>query len=281
LFFSSLWTSADEFTKGSTAFHIIGGFQKELAQIYELEIEAYFKDYKDLYSFNQNMLTEIKPTKYNEKNEPVFGNTFGLFNRGDASSFGLEVLLRKDYGAITGWLGYSFAVTENTIDALNQGKPFKPRHDRTHTVNLVTNVNIDDLIDELKNKTPQVESSKWLFSLNFVYSTGQPLTMPASVYSAGGIPDWTNNQNNVALFPSELNTVRLPPYIRMDFSLTWENYFKNWTLAPYLQIFNVGNRKNVWFIDYENKIKDGTVTQEISTVKMLPILPTIGVNIKF
>jgi hypothetical protein len=48
-------------------------------------------------------------------------------------------------------------------------------------------------------------------------------------------------------------------------------------MEPYLQVYNIGNRKNVWFIEYEynNGISD------INTVNMFPVLPTIGINFKF
>ncbi len=280
LFFASIWTTADEFTKGSSAQHFILGFQKELWQIYEFEIEGYYKKYKDVYSFNQNMLTEIQANKYNENNDPVFTDTRGLFNRGDGNSYGIEVLLRKDYGAINGWIGYSYARTENTIDGLNQGKSFIPRHDRTSTINTVTNIDITQLWKDLKNRNDQ-SNSKWLFTMNFLYSTGQPITLPGSIYVINSMPDWSANEFGVALYPAELNSLRLPAYVRMDVSLTYEMKWGKTTIAPYLQVFNVGDRKNVWFINYENQIKNGEVVQELETVNMLPVLPSLGINIKF
>ncbi len=280
-FFASLWTSADEYTKGSSAYHLIGGVQKELFQVYELEIEAYYKKYNDVYSYNPTFLTEIEPSRFNEKNEPVFDNTKGLFNRGDGHSIGLEIMLRKDYGAITGWLGYSLARTIGKVDGLNNYKNFIPRQDRTHTVNWVMNVNINELLSELKDEVYVQSSSKWLLSTNFVYSSGQPITLPVSVYAIYRLPDWQNNSNNIALYPAELNSVRLPAYIRMDLSVTWEKDFGGWLFAPYLQIYNIGYRKNVWFINYENEIKDGKIEQKPKSIYMLPILPSLGINVKF
>ena len=83
------------------------------------------------------------------------------------------------------------------------------------------------------------------------------------------------------LYPSAKNLFRLPAYIRMDISLTWEKHYKSWSMAPYLQIFNVGNRENVWFIQYDNEIKDDRIEQKVETVNMFPILPTIGISFNF
>ncbi len=280
LFFASIWTTADQFYAGSSAQHYIFSYQKEIDQIYELEVEAFYKKYKDIHQFNQTMLTEIEADKY-ENDEPVFTETRGLFNTGDGESYGLEILLRKDYGAITGWLGYSLARTNYTFNELNQGKSFIPRHDRTSTINFVSNTDLDQLWTEVFGGSSDNDNSKWLFGMNFIYSTGQPITVPNSAYVARRLPDWTDNQNSISLYPTQLNTVRLPDYIRMDISITWEKKYKGWTLAPYLQIFNVGNRKNVWFIEYDNELKDNQVDQKVDTIGMLPILPSIGVNIKF
>ncbi|MCX6151763.1 MAG: TonB-dependent receptor [Ignavibacteriales bacterium] len=281
MFFASLWTSADQYTSGSKSYHFILGYQKEINQIYELEVEAYYKKYKDIYSFNQTMLTEISADYYTGDNLPVYTETKGMFNRGDGESYGIEVLLRKDYGAITGWLGYSLAKTKYIFDDLNHGKSFSPRHDRTSTVNVVANVDIKQFFDELKGISGVERTSNWLLGINFIYATGQPMTIPTSAYAVNKLPDWNDNSNGLSLYPSELNTLRLPPYIRMDIIVTYEKHYNGWTLAPYLQIFNVGNRKNVWFINYDNEIKDNIFTQKIETINMFPMLPSIGVNIKF
>jgi hypothetical protein len=281
LFFASIWTSADKYTPGSSANHYIIAYQREIDQIYSLEVESYFKDYKNIHQFNQTFLTDVEPDSYSEDNKPVYYESKDLYNMGNGKSYGLELLLRKDYGAITGWLGYSLARTEYVFDGLNSGNSFIPRHDRTSTINFVSNIDINSFLDEVNNKTSEKGTSKWLVGINFIYSTGQPITIPSSIYAAQRLPDWNTTQNAVSLYPSELNTLRLPPYIRLDLSITYEKQYNGWTLAPYLQIFNLTNRKNVWFIDYSFEIKGDEITHDIKNINMMPVLPSIGVNIKF
>ena len=48
-------------------------------------------------------------------------------------------------------------------------------------------------------------------------------------------------------------------------------------MAPYLQVFNAGNRANVWFIDYD--FNNGA--PDIEVVNMFPLLPTLGVTFTF
>ena len=278
-FFVGIWTAADKYTNASTAYHYIFGIQKEVAQDYELEIEGYYKAYKDIYALNQYLNSEVVPDSYNEKNEAIYKEVRGIFTRGDGKSYGLELLFKKDVGAITGWIGYTLARTENTFDGINQNKPFIPRQDRTSTLNVVANIALSDVIADLKGITRQDYSSNWNLGINFVFSTGQPITVPGSVYAMHILPDWQEDPFKV--HPTEINSYKLPPYMRLDLSLNYEKKYNGWSLAPFLQIINVGNRKNVWFLDYEDKIAGNTITKRVKTFGMLPILPSLGVNIKF
>jgi hypothetical protein len=281
LFFVSIWTSADEFIKGSYASHFILGYQKEIAKNIELEIEGYYKDYSNIYSYNPTFLADISADAYTEDNLPLFNSSKGLFNSGSGKSFGLEFLLRKDIGAITGWISYSLARTEFTIDRVNKGIPFSPRHDRTHAINIVVNFDLNNILNEINKKQFINSDKRWFLGLNFTFFSGQPITLPSSVYLINQLPDWEPNTNSLAIYPSGINEFRLPYYARLDFSLSYEIQYNGWSMSPYLQVFNLLNRKNVWFIEYKNEIKNGMVIQEVNNVTMFPILPSIGVNIKF
>jgi len=287
LFFASIWTTADQYTNASSSSHYILGYQRAIGAVYEFEVEAYYKSYKDLYVFNPNLETEIAVGGFDDNGRPIYNSTKGLLNRGDGESFGLELLLRKDIGALTGWVSYSLSKTNYTFDKINQKDFFTPRHDRRSVVNAVLNIDIKSFWDEISNKKSVKSTSKWLLGLNFVYASGQPITVPASAYYVNTLPDWNSitsggmNNPGYNLYPGQINDFRLPPYIRMDISLTYELFYSGWSIAPYLQIFNVGDRKNLWFIDYNEELKNGMIVQEIEKVNMLPILPSLGVNIKF
>lgn len=281
LFFVSIWTSADEYIKGSSASQFILGYQKALSHGIEFEVEAYYKDYKNIYSYNQTFLADLSAENYTDDNLPLFNSTKGLFNRADGKSYGLEFMLRKDASAISGWISYAYARTEYLVDGINRGKSFVPRHDRTHALNIVANIDLKNWLNEIKGKPLTRSDKNWLLGLNLTYFSGQPITLPSSIYLINQVPDWEINRNSTAIYPSEINEFRLPYYARLDLSLTYEIQYDGWTLAPYIQAFNLLNRKNVWFIEYNNNIVNGKLIQEINTVNMFPILPSVGVNINF
>ena len=287
LFLSSIWVTADKNINSSAATHFIFGYEKQVNNYFALDVETYLKNYKNLYIFNQNYEAEITPSYYQANGNPVYTSTQDIFTRGDGRSYGLELMLRKDIGAVSGWLAYSLSQTKYTFDGINQGNAFEPGQDRTSVINFVLNGNVSDIFKGNWNGSETKSSSNWILGLNFIYTTGQPMTVPASVYFVNTLPDW-NNYNTGSqdlpgykLYPGAIDTYRLPDYIRMDVSITWEKDYGTWSLAPYLQIFNIGDRKNVWFITYTGNNVNGAIVQNVNTVDMLPFLPSLGVTIKF
>ncbi len=277
-FFADIWTSSDKNFNRSMADHFIIGFQKEVANNIAFEIESYYKNYNNLYSLT-HYFVDFEPQKYDAQGKPIYTSTKELFNRGDGFSYGLEIMLRKNYGSLSGWISYAVSRTEYLVDNINHNKYFMPRHDRTHVVNFVFNMDIKNFLRELSGRGYRIDRKKWRFGANFIYSSGQPITLTSSAYSAQSIPDQPNA--NIFLYPTSINSFRLPAYVRLDLSVTYEIQYKNWKMSPYLQVFNIGNRENVWFIDYDNEIKNKTLFQQVNTTDMFPILPTFGVRFNF
>lgn len=284
-FISSIWSTANKYNKVSSSKHFILSYQREIGKVWQFETEIYYKDYKNIYQFNDNVGTSIKPSYFDENNRPVYTNTNNVYNRGDGESFGIEFLVKKDIGAINGWISYAWSKTNYKFDKINQQNYFTPRHNRTSIINAVANMDINKFFfdDEYQKST-----SKWELGVNFVYASGQPLTVPSSAYYTNTLPDWDDinnggqdNTDQYNLYPGAINSFNLPDYIRMDLSITYTKDYGSWSLSPYLQIFNIGNRSNVWFIEYKDELKDGKIVQEIEKVNMLPLIPSLGVNIKF
>jgi hypothetical protein len=77
--------------------------------------------------------------------------------------------------------------------------------------------------------------------------------------------------------PSRRNTGRLLPYHRMDLGLRRTLKLFGSDAEFYLQIFNAYSRRNEWFVQYDT---DNPQT-EPEVVKMLPVVPTFGLNFAF
>ncbi len=279
-FVADIWTSSDEYYGSSNAQHYIIGFQKELAQDWELEIETYYKDYENLYSFSYFFYTDLKPNRYDDDGNPIYTDTRGIFDRGDGRSYGLELLMRKEAGPVTGWIAYTLGRTLMTVDGVNQGKAFVPRHDRTSTLNVIADIDLRNTVRQFSGRATGSDRTSWRVGFGFIYASGQPITTTSSVYVSNPLPD-QNFYQGYNIYPTARNDFRLPPYIRLDLSLTMDKKYRSFRLIPFLQVFNVTDRKNVWFIRYDDELEGNKIIQKIDTFSMFPILPTIGVSLIF
>ena len=78
---------------------------------FELEVEGYHKDYDYIHVFNEAFLAAVT-TDIHEEGVPVFTETVGLFHEGTGDTRGVEVLITKRRGLVSGWLGYTLTHTE-------------------------------------------------------------------------------------------------------------------------------------------------------------------------
>lgn len=282
-FIADIWTTADENYTNSSANHYILGYQREIGDNIAFELEGYYKQYENIYSL-KDFIVDFQPQAYDDKGSPIYTSTAGLFDRGDGHSIGFEVLFRKNYGPLTGWIAYALSKTKYAIENVDNGKEFTPRHDRTSVINAIVNIELKNFIRDIRNRKAKKDRGNWLLGINFIYSTGQPITLTSSTYTMSSFPDW--GYEAYLVYPSDRNKFRLPSYIRFDLSITYERQYNGWMMIPYFQFFNLGNRKNVWFINYENEeeIEDGglkVIKQKVETIEMLPFFPTLGVTVKF
>ena len=272
---TDIWTASNRFQQPSTSVHAILGYQRSFKRNYQFEVEGFYKTYDSIYSLNQTLVTELQEDGFDDEAKPIIKTTQGVFNEGDGSTAGFEALMRKEVGAVSGWVGYSLSRTRYKIAGINQDESFSPRHDRTSTVNVVGNVDLKNALRKLRGERSRRHRGKWTLGVNLVYSTGQPFTEPGSAYIIGSDPG--DRQQGLEFAPTRINNIRFPSYARLDLSLTYKRQFRNWSMAPYIQIFNVGDRRNVWFVNYE--YEEGL--PEVDEVHMFPRLPTLGANFEF
>jgi hypothetical protein len=176
-----------------------------------------------------------------------------LYGRG--WGYGAELLIRKRYGTISGWIGYTLSRTNEQFAQINDGQPFPATQDRTHDISVVF---IYDY------------SSTWTFSATWVYNTGNAVTFPNGDYrdyfDQRKIPYYTNR-----------NGYRMPPYHRLDFSATW-------TLGPHsnlnFSIYNVYDRMNAYSITFRPDPNNTNQNQAVQTT-IFPIIPSVTYNFTF
>ncbi|MGQ7871412.1 TonB-dependent receptor [Sunxiuqinia sp. sy24] len=230
---------ADQFALG-----LFRNFQHDR---YQLSLEAYYKDMKNTVDFADH--AELLLNKYLE----------GELRIGDSRAYGVELLMKKTEGRLTGWIGYTLSRAERTIPGINEGKTYAAPFDKMHDFSSVLNYDL---------------SKRVSLSANWVYSTGQPVTLPVQRYEISG---------TIVPYYSERNGARYDDYHRLDLSLTLQNQNKKnraWTGEWVFSIYNAYNRRNTWALNFVQDTENPTETYAEKTY-LFPVIPAVTYNFKF
>jgi len=142
---------------------------------------------------------------------------------------GIEFLLQKKSGRYTGWISYTLSRVEYESPRLANG-PFPANQDQTHEFKIV-NV---------------LELGKLTLSGTWIYATGKPYTSPLRVEQ---VQVGSRLVDQVVI--GDKNSARLPEYHRLDVSGTYDAEIFGLKSRLGLTLFNVYNRKNVWYREFD------------------------------
>jgi hypothetical protein len=177
---------------------------------------------------------------------------------GRGHAVGLELLAERRFGTVRGWVGYTLARTRRTFADVNGGDPFPPKYDRRHDLKAVA----------LWDHGP------WKYSAAFVLASGQAYTGAAARW---GLHDPATGDYQELILPGERNGARLSPYHRLDVSISRAFRLFGHDADWVAQVFNLYGRRNEWFVNFDTE--DGAL--DVRIVRMLPAIPSFGLNVRF
>ncbi|MFH0866005.1 MAG: TonB-dependent receptor [Bacteroidota bacterium] len=196
----------------------------------------------------------------------------GELRFGKSWSYGLELMIRKQEGKFTGWIGYTYSRVFKKIDGVNNGGTFPAFYDRPNDVciNIAYNT-----------------GKHWSFSANWIYMTGGPITTPVGFYYYNGY--------SVPIY-GEKNNDRLPDYHRLDLLATLKfnkpGSTKKFQHSLTFTIYNAYARENPISVCFNKIIDDnGNIVvpsnidgqNEIipTAISVAGFIPSISYNFKF
>ncbi len=228
---TDIWKLSDNYIKPQKGLQFSAGMYRNFdVHSLELSVEGYYKKMYNVldYKGGANLVM-------NEHLETDILN-------GDGKAYGVEFMLKKQYGNLSGWISYTYSRVFYRVngqfeeDKINNGNYFPANFDKPHDLKVVTNLK---LMRRLNVTT------------NFIYNTGRPITYPVAYYDF-------MNVNRV--FYSERNEFRIPDYVRLDFSATINGNLKAKKLnhsSLTFTVYNVLGRKNPYSIFF--RVEDGVV----------------------
>ena len=249
----NVWAPTDEFIKPQIADQVALGYASNIFEDkYSVEVETYYKKV-------QNRLDYIDGANLvaNEAIERVLLS-------GENRAYGLEVLLRKNTGKLTGWIAYTLSKSEMQTKGrtpeevgINYGDWYSAAYDKPHDLSI----------------TATYEASpKWTFGAVFNLQSGLPTNYPVGRYNYLG--------QTVPVY-SKRNEYRLPTYHRLDLSATYtpERTNKRWKGEWVFGVYNVYNRKNAVSVSFREN--EDTKRNEAVKLSIFGIIPSVTYNFSF
>ncbi|MGK7396011.1 MAG: carboxypeptidase-like regulatory domain-containing protein [Candidatus Cyclobacteriaceae bacterium M3_2C_046] len=244
---TDLWVPVTDRVRPQMADQVALSLQYQFNPAWEMSLEAFYKKMYDLIEFKDGAAYLDLEQDWQD-----------LVVTGGGKSRGLELLIQRNLGRLTGWLGYSWSVTDRTFPSLNEGKTFPYTFDRRHDIGLALNYQ---------------KSEKFDVSTAWTYGTGNAYSLPYQSYFT---PAGTSIREELFI-SGERNQLRLRSYHRLDLGFNWHKQKKHWLRTWTLGFYNVYNRRNPFFIF--SRVDQGQ--RQFREFSLFPIIPSVAYKIKF
>lgn len=249
-----IWAPSDQYLKPEILDQVaLGYFRNFSGGKYSLETEAFYKK-------TQNKADYIDGAELiaHKAIEQVLLN-------GEARAYGLELMLKKNTGKLTGWLSYTLSKAEQRTPGRNAAEPginngewYRANYDKRHNLSLTAAYQL---------------TKKWSFGGIFTYQTGKAATYPIGKYQYQGITIANYGVRNIN---------SLPAYHHLDLSATFTpkpDSKKRWKSEWVFSIYNVYNRSNAASLMFEQNRETGA--SEAKRISIFGIVPGVTYNFRF
>ncbi|GAB4015970.1 hypothetical protein GCM10028773_07600 [Spirosoma koreense] len=225
---TSRWKTSDATIRPQVSQLLTAGYFLNFKEnIYELTLEGYWRSTEHIIDYRPGADFLLQP----------YPETQLL--QGRSKAYGIETMISKKKGELTGWINYTYARTLNQVyegptieQSVNNGAWYRANYDRPHTLNASMTIDVD------RHNS---------FGLTFAYSTGRPYSAPTGYVTIDG-----------SQYPyyGQRNNERLPDYHRLDF--TWNIYnpsmhHRRWEGRWAFTIYNLYGHKNAYSIFFKTE----------------------------
>ncbi|WP_115811901.1 TonB-dependent receptor [Flavobacterium aquicola] len=249
-----IWAPSDQYLKPEILDQVaFGYFQNFKDDKYSIEAETFYKKTK-----NKADYIDGAELIANDAIERVLLN-------GEARSYGLELLFKKNSGRLTGWISYTLSKAEQRTPGRNADEPginagqwYRANYDKLHNLSVTSAYSL---------------SPKWTLGGIFTYQSGKAATFPNGKYLYQGmtVPSYgLRNENS------------LSAYHHLDLSATYvpkPEKQKGWQSEWVFSIYNVYNRSNA--ASYTFGQNPDTGDSEARRISIFGIIPSVTYNFKF
>ena len=251
---TDLWVPATSKVEPMISYQTAAGIFYSLGVV-DFSLEGYYKTMDNVLEYRDGASFFGTSTGWEEK---------VALGRGWA--YGVEFLVQKKTGRLTGWVGYTWSKSMRQFDRdghiINLGQPFPAKYDRRHDLSVTAAYEVSKKID---------------LSATFIFGTGICGSLALQTLSVQ--PGYSQILNYY--YPTTQvdylegrNNYRMPSYQRLDLGINFKREFRNGNRRTIsVSVYNAYCRNNP-FIVY----RDGTDLKQLS---IFPIMPSVSYNYEF
>lgn len=228
---TDIWYPVTDSIRPQTSHQFAVAWQRQLGEenIF-LSVEGYYKTMHQLIGY--------------EEGTNLFLNTDfeSRLIQGEGKAYGIEILLKKNSGKLTGWVSYTLAWSHRQFDEINGGKWFPSRYDRRHNGAIVAQYAFN---------------KRWAVSLVWEYISGSRFTPVIGQYIL--LAPTLTGADLIPVY-SGINEVKLAPSHRLDIGLKFKSKpDRKFQWQWFAGVYNVYNRANPIGINIEQDETDGSL----------------------
>jgi TonB-dependent receptor-like protein/carboxypeptidase-like protein len=224
---NDIWVPVTDVVAPSLSRQFAFGLEKSFKNgEYELSLEGYHKTMNNLITYKDGIAILSSTSDWQTQVE----------TNGTGKSYGVEFLLQKTKGPVTGWIAYTYSKTTRQFENKNYGRPFPFKYDRTHDISIV-------YLQKIKNNIQ--------LSATWVYGTGNPYSLASGKYIITTGPEDDLNQTSAyykyGQAYNNLNSYRMRAYHKLDVGINFYKSVKRGERTWSINIYNLYNRQNPYY----------------------------------
>ncbi len=246
---TDLWYPVTENMKPQIADQLALGYSHIFPKINtSITLEGYYK-------WMQNV------TEYREGANLILNNHFEkelLQGKGDA--YGMEFLVKRDEGKLSGWLGYTLSWSTRQFPELNGGNVFPAKYDRRHNLSIVANYKFTE---------------RFSVCAVWVYMSGSRFTPQVGAYAM-----MNSSMTGIDLIPvyTTRNKVSMSPTNRLDINFIFKSkptkkFRGEWHVGAY----NVYNSNTPYTVHLVTNESGNSYSQR----GLFGFIPSVAYNFEF
>ena len=283
------WIAVDNSVSPAKSSQIVLGYEEYIKDLYKIQVEGYYKDIKNLFTFEESRATTDEAIS-----DSVLSD---IVTPSDGYAYGLELFAQKMSGRLSGWLAYTFSVSRKSMNSIfyEEEEEYYNSWDRTHSFSALGNY---------------IFNNKWDMNWKLSLQSGQAYT-PIIGYYNQILPEGPDEVYRT--IPGTRNSARYSPYSRLDLGIVYHTKLFGSKMDIYVQVINVLNRKNIFRKSYNvgsiyngldddgdwdedkhdtngngkpdvgepnvDEVDEGRL--QVNDISLFPIIPTIGFSWEF